>query len=806
MRHLSLAAALIAGGFFFAAPAIAAPAPAATVVTRHHHHHHNHITLTDASGLGETNYPFQFGRPFIEGAIPHAPQVLINGVPAASQADVHNRYPDGSTEYAVMAVVIPSIPANGSVTLTFQDTASPSEPLTAAQMAALLPVGAASMTFTPASGAPSTIVDAAQMLLDGNCRPWTQGQTAQTMVCQDNSAARKYDVGFGDGYHPLRPAFYVTFWGGLNATSVRPEAETGLTTEVEDARYNVTVTAGTFTRTMEFDGLQATNPTIHRAATDWIVGPYWIGIAAPNPQVNIDNNLAYLESTRAVPNYDTTAANTPAGAITMVYNQWLYNPSGKLANTDPFHGYPGDGPTQMVTEVGDAGNNPWLGPAPLWDTLWIQHGDWRLRQVSLGVADNSGDYVSVMREIDPTRKFNRGDAAGTGLGEPVSIIGRPGLFNVIQGTATVAGRAFTKYNYNAPNVNDQLPLITALTNIDQGEAFGDPALDHLPDELFLPALLTGDPYYFNQMYMWMATQISQTYPNWPGLTVSAGGRGLDGTIGNVHDEWRGESWTARTLSETAWIAPDGSPEKVYFVTLMNDCIAVWEGMLGITGTQFDGSAAKLYGAKYGDQESALTNHAAPSLFQVQSFADSSINTELINDDILPPTSPATSQFFSPWMGEYFMDGIGRCAELGFACRALQNYTAQYFLGIIATNYKLLATYDIPTASNAGAPYTDWAQVIASMTNAYLTGTGFVQTGSAALPALWGNGGVGTRESWLQPGYAMMVDQGIPGASWGWWLANVYNPSGGGPAQAGDPIWSIVPRTDNNALPAQSTTP
>src|SRR5271156_1700787 len=47
----------------------------------------NTITLTDASGAGETNYPFQFGRPFIDGAIPHAPHVLINGAPVASQAD-----------------------------------------------------------------------------------------------------------------------------------------------------------------------------------------------------------------------------------------------------------------------------------------------------------------------------------------------------------------------------------------------------------------------------------------------------------------------------------------------------------------------------------------------------------------------------------------------------------------------------------------------------------------------------------------------------------------------------------------------
>ena len=79
------------------------------------------MTISDASGAGETNYPMQFGRPFVDGAIPPRPQVLINGVPAAlSQADIKNRYPDGSAEYAVMAVVVPTIPAGGSVTLSFQ--------------------------------------------------------------------------------------------------------------------------------------------------------------------------------------------------------------------------------------------------------------------------------------------------------------------------------------------------------------------------------------------------------------------------------------------------------------------------------------------------------------------------------------------------------------------------------------------------------------------------------------------------------------------------------------------------------------
>src|SRR5271169_4639305 len=64
----------------------------------------NRITITNQSGAAISNYPFQFARPFIDGAIANEPQVLINGSPVTTQADVKNRYPDGSVEFAVIAV------------------------------------------------------------------------------------------------------------------------------------------------------------------------------------------------------------------------------------------------------------------------------------------------------------------------------------------------------------------------------------------------------------------------------------------------------------------------------------------------------------------------------------------------------------------------------------------------------------------------------------------------------------------------------------------------------------------------------
>ena len=120
------------------------------------------------------------------------------------------------------------------------------------------------MTLTPTSG-PVGIADAGQMLADGNCKPWTSGLVAQTMECADDTAARKYDIGFGDGYHPFRPRFYVTFWATLGVVSVRPEGENDLTTEIEDQAYSLKVTVGS---TTEDGGPERDAEDLHQKALD----------------------------------------------------------------------------------------------------------------------------------------------------------------------------------------------------------------------------------------------------------------------------------------------------------------------------------------------------------------------------------------------------------------------------------------------------------------------------------------------------------------------------------------------------------
>jgi hypothetical protein len=79
----------------------------------------NALTVEDASGRGLKNHPLVFGRPFKSGELKGKPALMVDGVLVESQADIEQRWPDGSVRFAVFSVVLPVVPPRGKVTLTF---------------------------------------------------------------------------------------------------------------------------------------------------------------------------------------------------------------------------------------------------------------------------------------------------------------------------------------------------------------------------------------------------------------------------------------------------------------------------------------------------------------------------------------------------------------------------------------------------------------------------------------------------------------------------------------------------------------
>lgn len=95
----------------------------------------NTMSLSLPTGTA-TSYPYQFGRVFKQGVIANYPQVLIDGVAQTTQADVKNRWPDGSVKFAILSLIVPSLSTTAK-TFTFQNQATVnSTPETKANMLA----------------------------------------------------------------------------------------------------------------------------------------------------------------------------------------------------------------------------------------------------------------------------------------------------------------------------------------------------------------------------------------------------------------------------------------------------------------------------------------------------------------------------------------------------------------------------------------------------------------------------------------------------------------------------------------------
>jgi hypothetical protein len=128
----------------------------------------------------------QIGRPFVQGEITNFPQAVVSGSGLLTQADVKNRYPDGSVKFAVISFLLPSLPANGSVTVNFvNQTTGNNTALTQSQMLASNFNFDAQMFLT--NGGVTLPADARTMLANGNYTYWTSGPVATTILLADDS-------------------------------------------------------------------------------------------------------------------------------------------------------------------------------------------------------------------------------------------------------------------------------------------------------------------------------------------------------------------------------------------------------------------------------------------------------------------------------------------------------------------------------------------------------------------------------------------------------------------------------------------
>jgi hypothetical protein len=717
----------------------------------------NSLTVTEKSGVTTVNYPVQLGRPFVQGEISTCPRAIIAGTPASAwQADVKNRWPDGSVKYAILSFLIPSLSANSTVTITFDSQTCANIPLTKAAMQTDANYDFdAQMLLTNGS---TLTADARTMLDAGDYTLWTSGQVAQTILLgrHDNSATCNshacsiYDIGF-DTNKSFRPLFYATFWPTINKVRVRFVGEIAQTEALQDQTYSLVLTTGKASPASVYTKSSFT----HTALSRW-TKLYWIG-GAPST-IAINQNLSYLTTTLAVPNYDTSLS-VPGGTVTTDCAAWT------AASKDIYQA------GQWTIYQPTAGGRPDIGPYPDWNIKWMYTGDSCIRDQALGNADLSAAWPIHVREGKAGKNMLRSDTpnAGTGVGHVLSISNRPSIY---PGDWCTGGSGFTASA-------DRLNCVGTITN---GGWTYDPA--HVPLPTTVPYLLTGDFWYLEEAWFQASRDAASNYAS----IYERGPTGAEGVFS--HPQLRATAWMLRDRVETLNLTPDSTAEASYLSTLMTDGIAAEEGIRNITGTALQSNAAWTWGhtqiavsgRPWWSTSGAVTT--PPPLHTwwrgETAFAQSDygIETSVVQDAM------------SAFEAHYMIYSLGRAKELGHPTSALLTWASVVDINILTNatlNPHLISNGRWPTTRlSDGAYLPTWAAFLTGYHSAWQTATNFDPESSGGLT------GPDGYTSYAMGAVSFATGETDGPAAWNWVNTNIYA-AGAGPT-ATNPKWAMLPRS------------
>ena len=206
------------------------------------------------------------------------------------------------------------------------------------------------------------------------------------------------------------------------------------------------------------------------------------------------------------------------------------------------------------------------------------------------------------------------------------------------------------------------------------------------------------------------------------------GRGPTGAYGGFAAE-SAERRGPHAIAPRPPLPPRTPPGKSVFTYLTNDMLARWEGGLGITGTPYDGSAIKVWGAKYGDSNNdnggPVSTHAPPlhnweSTCNPTATPCATIRNNQTEGQYVPG---AVGTYSAPWNQWYLHYALGRVAELGFAAEPLSLWSGQYPIGMINNSGLpiLVTQYEMPVEQKGGGFFPTWPAVIKALTPGWVNG-------------------------------------------------------------------------------------
>lgn len=500
------------------------------------------LNLQNPTSASIPAHATRFGQVFLKGALSGTSGIAatVNGITVPAQIDIKTKYPDGSAKFGVVTLMAPAL-APTTANPTMLSGANPSgTPLSLATM----PGYSFAVDITMAGGASGPYhFDAGSLLASalsaGTVSYWRQGPVVtegRISVPVVSSMRLIFDIS--------------KYEDGTYSTDVQFDNDSAMTASGGTLAYTATITENGAV-------VYVSPPLTHFQYEGWHK-VFWTG---GDSAVNVQHDIAYLEKTGAIHNYDLAAGSSASlissYATAMTCGDWSA-PFGS-PNSSCSRGYPGwNGVTGYMPTTGGRSD---IGPVTQNEAVWLITQDSTAANYSLYQADTAGNI--------PWHFWDVGDTTW------LTTDNYPNLW------VDVRGGTGTPDNHASTGLTQQVATTTGWI----------PDTSHMPDLSFIPYLLVGSRYYLDQINA-QASWAEMSY--WPATSVDAQGElgrngnpSLPGLVMTHANQVRGAAWSLRNIDEAAWANPTGDPLGAYFTkmennnfTWLNNNKATWQTISG----------------------------------------------------------------------------------------------------------------------------------------------------------------------------------------------------------------------------------
>jgi len=698
------------------------------------------ITIQNLTGSAVTNAPISVGQPFKKGDITNYPQASIAGTLVLTQADVKNRWPDGSVKFAIVSFILPSLASNAGVTVTWANQSTGNNTGYLSQPA-MLGSGYNFDGQIQLTGTASHNISARAILtaagacanpgaggLDQSsfeCSYWLQGPIVTAVILEDR-LGRSFDVNTDGGSgNPLHPIFEAWFYpqGNLVQLGYTLEDSWASTTAANSARdqtYSLVLTGGNTAPATEYSNGSFTEITRSRWHKTFCVNGAGAGQANRcGPLLHVDHNWGYWATTKFLPHWDTT--------LQIANSKIASEYSGLLSGGVPPIQGNSSGVAYFPKGLNAPGSAEFHGPLTTWDIIYLMSQCDAGNSTATGCGNGSGgDMESVMLANADLggripyffREADNGAGHGQYFDAPSDHYGTQGRVISINARTQISLDAVAN-TVGQCNVNYSADYINFGGGGEDTDSW-DTDTSHWPNLAYASYLTTGQYAYYEEQMMQSAYAIADS----PGTRAcyygTASSRGA--ALGYWQaDQERQQDWTARENAIGAFIAVDSTPEKAYFTDKLSGNLAVWEGSHGIgcdipgTGVQepYCGSSGSYY-AEGTTVRTGVPWSGTTLGSWTAGICSGPQNCYVANAPLNQsgPNVPASAN--SNFMNAYSALIIGWVNDFGFcpgSCAMLQ-YVANRYINVAlnpAANKYDLQDYVYPTLDASGNQITSWTE-------------------------------------------------------------------------------------------------